>query len=146
MNYKITAIPVGLVEFVWQVAAPALKMATDLSCGEASLESTFERLLKGDAMLVLVTEGNQVVAAATFDIRTFESGLKCLYIPLIGGTGINEWGMDLFRLADRVAKDFGCHEIRGVSVRAGWMRKLSKLGWKECNVTISCPVGQVGDQ
>lgn len=136
----IAAIPVNLIDVVWPQAEPLLKKAIDLT-NEVTLESVYSRLKSGDDLLLTVSKGPDIIAAITLEIRTFDSGVKALWLPLVGGDMMAEWMDRVLEVSEAIAKDFSCGELRGIAVRKGWMRKLAPLGWEEVCTIVKKTVG-----
>lgn len=139
-KYAISVVPKPLLGVVWPLCIEHIQKAVDKAPEEVSVESTEKKLLLGNALLVAVSEGPDVVAANTLEVCTYDTGHKALFIPIVGGTGWDEWGHDFLVLAKCIAKDYGCTELRGMSVRPGWLRKLNKEGWEEVHTIIKCKI------
>jgi len=138
----IAAVPQTMIHLIWDMVAPHLARPIALSHGEVTLESIKRRLIEGEALLLTVSRGADVVAVNTLEVRTSESGLRTLYIPLIGGSEMDDWMYRCIEVARAIAKDFNCTELRGIAARKGWMRKLAPMGWSEVATIIKCDVGE----
>ncbi len=138
----ISACPVTLVELVWPKVEPCLALPIAKANGEVTMETTKAKLLSGEALLMIVSRGTDVLAAATIEVRTYESGQRGLYIPLVGGREMDLWMFRFLDIAKAIAKDHNCSELRGIAVRKGWLRKLKDLGWEEVSTIIKCNVEQ----
>jgi len=106
------------------------------------MDEVKQRLLEGKALLVTISVGNKIVAINTFELRILSSGLRTLYIPITGGSELFKWKDDIMALAIKVAKLFNCTEIRGVSVRDGWMDILGPMGWEPVHQVIKYNIGE----
>lgn len=140
-DYIIAAVPATLIDVIWDKIVPLIMKPIKLSHGEASLDSIHKKLKTGDNLLLTISRGTDIVGIITLDIRVFESGLRTLYLPLIGGTEMFNWMDRALSICEAIAKDFDCTELRGIAVRKGWMRLLEKRGWEEVSTTIRCPIG-----
>lgn len=138
----IAAIPATLVELVWPQVEPLLMKAVERSHGEADINALKSTTLLGDTLIVTVSEGTKIIAASTLEVRQFDTGLKTLYVSFVGGERIGEWLHRFFEVCKAIAKDLNCSELRAVSVRKGWMRKLQALGWEEISTVIKCELGE----
>lgn len=142
-NLIIAAVPQTMLDLVWDRVVPHLEKPIALSHGEVTLESIKKRLLSGDVLLITVSRGTEIIAVNTVEVRTCESGLRALFIPLIGGSEMDEWMDRFLDIVKAIAKDFNCTELRGIAARKGWMRKLAPLGWSEVSTIIKCDVGDI---
>lgn len=141
-NLVIAAIPQTMIDLIWDRVAPQLERPIALSHGEVTLESIKRRLITGDVLLITVSRGTEIIAVNTVEVRESESGLRALYIPLIGGSEMEDWMDRFLDIVKAIAKDFNCTELRGIAARKGWMRKLKPLGWSEVSTIIKCDVGE----
>lgn len=139
-NIVIAACPATLIGLIWDRVVPHLEKPIALSHGEVTLESIKARIMSSDVLLITVSRGTEIIAVNTVEVRTSESGLRALYIPLIGGSEMNEWMDRFLDIVRAIAKDFNCTELRGIAARKGWMRKLKPLGWSEVSTIIKCDV------
>lgn len=141
VNYTISAVPVTMLDLVWDRAAPLLKLPIDLSADELTLDSVYQRIKSGNTLLLTVSNGPDIIAVVTAEIRSFDTGMKALYLPLIGGTDMENWFDRMHDIAAAIAKDFDCQELRGIAVRKGWLRVLKDKGWSEVSTIVKYPLG-----
>ena len=121
---------------VWPLLAPAVV----LSNGETTMASLKQRVKSGDVKVVLAVKDNEPKLAFTLEVTEFDSGLRVLSLPFISGDGIAELLADCFEDLKTIARQSGCTEIRGMSVRRGWMKVLKPLGWEPVHEVIKCNV------
>ena len=134
-GFIFAAIPPYLIDYVWKDAAPILQRVVDCSHGELTLDAIKRKSKSGETLLVLILKGDEVVAVNTADIVEFDSGLRVMYIPITGGDYIDEWLFDSLEVGKALARDHNCTELRGLSVRKGWLRKLPP-GWESITDVI----------
>lgn len=136
----IAACPPTMIPLIWDRAAPLLELPIALAHGEVTLDTMKKKLLMGESLLITVSRGTEIIAVNTVEVRHFESGLKALYIPLIGGTEMEEWMDRFLNIVSAIGKDLGCTELRGIAARKGWIRRLKPLGWSEVSTIIKCDI------
>jgi len=138
-EYKFSMVPSNLVEAVFHLFEECLMLVVELGDGEITLESLKQQAINNEVAICVVSKGDQIVAVNIFEERTFHTGKKCLYVPVISGTGIDEWGEAFHELAVSLAKSIGAVELRGCAARGGWPRKLGHHGikWREVYCTIA---------
>lgn len=124
-----TVVPAVLVTFIWPHIEAYISDVVDVSSGELSMDGVKNNMLKGGCTTVLIVDDDSIIGVCTLEEHIFDSGLKALYIPIIGGERIDEWGVSFFESCIDVGKNLGCTELRGLAARTGWMRKLKKYNY-----------------
>ena len=135
-EHIIAAIPATMIDLIWPKVLPWLEKPIDLSHDEVCISSLKDELKSGKQLLCTVSRDTDVIGVFTLDVRVFDSGLRAMYIPLVGGTEIDKWMERGFKIIEAIAKDYNCTELRGISVRKGWLRKLKDKGWEEVSTTV----------
>ena len=138
----IAAVPHELLGMLWPKAVKHIERVVAKAPDEITIEKLHERLLSGNSMLVVICDEQEVIAANILEVRTFDTGIRSLYIPITGGNRLDEWMEDFLNVCKAIAKDFKCTQLRGLAVRKGWMRKLEPLGWEEVHTVIKCEIGE----
>ena len=141
-SLNISAIPITLIEVVWDRCVPHISRVVERSHGELSLESVKGTLLSGNSMLITISDGSDIIAVNIVQVRTMDTGLKCLYIPITGGDRLDEWMPRFLEVAKAIGKDLECTELCGLAVRRGWMKKLAPQGWEFVHEVIRCSIGE----
>jgi len=136
----ITAIPQNLVEVVWEQVQPLIERVVNKAPDDLSVWAIKKRLVDGQTMLIAISEGSKIVAVNVLSLEDLDSGKKVLVIPITAGDRMAEWMDDFFEVVTKIAKDFGCEELRGMSVRKGWMRILKERGWVENHTVVKCKI------
>ena len=126
---QISAIPIPLLGQVWNQVAPLLQKVVDESHGDITLASTKNRLMRGEAWLLAVSDGPEIIAAITAEVLVVESGKRILMVPMVGGSRMDEWLDLLHDQLKQIKQESLCDEIRGAG-RPGWVRALKSKGWK----------------
>jgi hypothetical protein len=126
----------------WDELLPHIERVVKVSNDEFTPDSIKHKAVAGIALVVAVYEDLDVVAVVTAEVVTYDSGLKSLLVPICGGNGLMEWGLDLQAMLKDMAVALGCVELRGLAVRNGWLRVLRDHGWRENHVVIVLPLGE----
>lgn len=135
-EYIISAIPVEMIDPIWPMAEPHLQKVVDVAHGEVTLESLKMRFLSLSAILLTINKGLNIVAVNSLEIRTFDSGVRAMFIPVTGGSELDGWYNQFMEVAISIAKEHGCTELRGLAARRGWLRKLEPLGWETLHQVV----------
>lgn len=137
-NHIFSIIPINLIPTLWPQLLPLVQLVVDASAGEITCDSVLNKALKGDCSLVAVirADNGAIVALNTIEVCTYDSGMKALLIPIVGGTEAFEWGPDFLAECNQLAKELGCTEMRGFSTRESWKRVLKDYGWAESHFVI----------
>lgn len=128
-QYVYSAVPANLIDVMWHLLEPHVQRVVDLAADEISLDSIRMRAKQGDTTIATVSIDGEILAIFTIDIRTFDSGKKALYLPLIAGSEFFDWMPGAFEIVKRIARQENCFEVRGIAARSGWMRKMKNYGW-----------------
>lgn len=140
MNFTIAAIPATMIDLVWDRLIPHLERVVNTAPDEVSLDQIYNHAKLGNVLIVAICKGSDIVAAVTLEVRTFESGLRTLHLPAVGGNEMMEWMDQFLDVAKAIAKDLNCTQLRGAAVRSGWMRVLKDRGWSEVYTIVKCEV------
>jgi hypothetical protein len=129
--YIVAAVPVTLLDVLWDDIKPHIDRVVALAEDEISTQSMYERAKNGEILVIIICRDTDIVAALTLEVRTFDTGVKALYVPVVGGNEMESWLDQFLNVAKAIAKDFGCTQLRGIAVRKGWLRILQSKGWDE---------------
>jgi len=129
-EYKIAAIPQTLVKSIWDRLAPHIARVIEIVDEETTIEHVKTKAISGDLLILAICKCDDIVAVLTLDIRDFDTGMKALYIPMLGGDEFFNWYEQAFEVVKAIAKDFKCTQIRAAG-RRGWPKALKSIGWEE---------------
>ena len=137
-THIFSIIPINLIPTLWPQLLPLVQLVVDASAGEITCASVLNKAMSGECSIVAVirTDNGAIVALNTMEICTYDSGMKALLIPIVGGTEAFEWGPDFLAECNQLAKATGCSEMRGFSTRESWKRVLKDYGWEESHFVI----------
>lgn len=141
-DYKIVALPTSLVPVLWEQIAPHLEKVIPLANEEVTLEGVKLALLSGREMALLICRDEHVVAVHTLEVKYFDTGLRVLFINLIGGSEMDNWFEQYVLVMRAIAKDLNCTEVRGCAVRDGWLKYLNAMGFKKISTIVRLDLGE----
>lgn len=136
MSYHFAIVPTNLIEVMWDKIEPHVQRVVDASAGEITAETVKQKALEDKSSIVVVCKGDMIVAVNTIEVCTYDSGMRALLIPVVGGTEAFEWGPAFLSECNQLAKSLGCSEMRGFSTRESWKRVLKNYGWYESHFVI----------
>ena len=128
----VTAVPPERVHEVWPKAGPLLNRAIVLTPEKATQGDIFEKCSTGKAILWLVIDGKEVIAAAVTQLVTYPR-MSSLSIVYVGGTRLLEWRDIFLEKMESYARDCGCSAMEGYG-RDAWFRRLRSRGWGKAYV------------
>jgi len=132
----LSLIPNTMVEHMWDQAEPFLAMAIPYAAGECNLEKMKDEAIAGRTLVFLVSnENHEVIAAMSAEVIDYPSGKRVLVMGMVGGTDMGEWIDDVVDKLQQLGKGFGC-ESAYITGRPGWLRRLSKHGFKTLHHTV----------
>lgn len=135
-KYQITNVPSANLPLVWDRIYNHLERVVDSAHGDITMISLREELLQGQAGLLVIHSGEEIVAAVCVEVRTMPSGKRILMVPIVGGEDMVNWIDQLNAEVKRLKKTLLCDAIRGAG-RPGWVRELKKYGWKNVITVVS---------
>jgi len=141
--HTINHVPKNLVPFIWPRVAKLFEKSIELACGECTENTEYDKLMTGRTSLFIVQDKDfNISLAFTTHVMEYDTGLRAMYIPMMGGTGLDSLCHIFMPAAIGIAKINKCTEIRGMSVRNGWLRKLKKYGWESVHEVIHYKIGE----
>jgi hypothetical protein len=140
-DLTIAAVPCTMIDLIWDKVVPFMKMVEEKSPEDVVGEVVKEELIKGNQLLATISRGSDIIAINVLEVRTLDTGIKVLYIPITAGAEMELWLDRFLGIAEAIAKDYNCVELRGLAVRNGWLRKLKPYGWEELFTTIRYKIG-----
>jgi hypothetical protein len=132
--------PLSILER-WEELLPHINLVVKVSNDEFTADTIKQRALNNNGLMIAILKDEVVVAVTTAEVVTYDSGLRSLLIPIFGGAGLFEWGLEWLELHKKIAKQLNCTELRGLAVRSGWMEILKDYGWSENHVVITMQLG-----
>ena len=120
----------------WGEIEPFIKLACDESNGELTPDVVKRKVEMHNVIIAVVYDDDKLVAAISYDIIDFESGMRALNIQCAGGDILDEWFEQIEAIANSLAKEHGCNNIYIIG-RAGWARKMKGLGYKTIHTVIA---------
>ena len=132
----------NMIDLIWDQVEPLIQLVKEKAPDDIDINTIYNDLKNCEKLLVIVSRGSKIIAVNVLEIRTLDTGIKFLSIPIIGGSELDDWAEDFMKIAIAVAKDFGCTELRGFAVRKGWLTKLKPFGWEEMFTTLRCKIGE----
>ena len=124
------------VDSVWSVVRPMLQKVVTQSPDDLSIEKIYHRLVAGNDLLILISTGTEFLASITMRIKTTDTGVRVLYLPVVSGNKMDTWLDKFLDFAKEIARDHQCTQIRGTG-RNGWVKKLKSRGWNDMFTTIA---------
>jgi len=143
VKLNIAAVPIQMVELIWDKCVPHLVRVIDKAPNDINLESIKKNLLSGQTLMVTICDSGDVIAVNIMETCTYETGHKVMFIPIVGGDRLEEWMKDFLDIAHQIAREYGCQELRGMAVRKGWEKVLKSYGWHSVHTILGCDVKQI---
>lgn len=82
------------------------------------------------------SELRKIIAVVTFEMTSFDSGMKILTIQCAGGERMDEWIPQIDAISLSMAHRHGCQKVYIVG-RKGWERKLRDIGYEHAHTVLS---------
>ncbi len=122
----------------WNEIEPFVQMAIEHSNGELNMEGIIKRIEKKEIAVGTIFDDDirKLIAVVTFEMTTFDSGMKILTIQCAGGERLEEWFEQIDVLANSMARHHDCDKIYIVG-RKGWERKLRDIGYGHAHTVLT---------
>lgn len=120
----------------WGEIEPFVSAAVDESNGELTVESIKAKVESGEIAIATVFSDETLVAAISFDIIEFDSGMRVINIQCAGGTMMDKWFEQVEAIANNLAKSHNCTKIYIIG-RKGWARQMKSLGYEPIHTVIA---------
>jgi hypothetical protein len=141
-NFRIEYLHPLTVLNRWDEILPHIIRVIKVSNGELTEQSVKDKNTTGQSVMIAIFNAdNNIVAITTAEVAIYNSGLRALLMPIIGGNNFFEWAPEWFKLMKELAVQLNCTELRGLAVRKGWMGFLKPYGWEEAHTVITCQIG-----
>ena len=137
---KIAVVPAVMVEVIWPLVLPLIQLVVEKAPDEVDVDIMKQALIDGQEWMVTISDGPEIVAVNILKIHVFDTGVRTLYIPIIGGSRMDEWMKPFLDMAHAAARDMNCTELRGIACRKGWLRKLKDYDWYRVHEIVGCEV------
>lgn len=139
-KYAISVVHATMIPVIWDEVLPIIMRVVEKAPDDIDPPTVLKELMANNQALMTISDGSTIVGAVTIVYRVLDSGVKTLYLPIVAGDDLDGWMDDGFNIIIAIAKNLGCTELRGLSARKGWMRKLQQYGWEECFTTVRCAI------
>jgi hypothetical protein len=137
----ISAIKPEMLDMMWYKLAPLVEKAIEHSNDELNIVDIYDRLMAREMLLLVVTEGDAIMAAITLETRTFPSGKKVMNITTAGGSDMHLWVDKVLDIAEVLAVEQKCSDVYIIG-RKGWERKLKTNGYAVAHTVLTKKVGE----
>jgi len=144
--FRVSAIPIAEVPNYWPLVKHFFEILVARNPETMSIEVLEERLVEGDYILIILTEGSEIKLALTADVVNTDSGKRILEFPHFCGTDMDKWLPVLMDNMADLAKDFECWAVRTVHSRLGMGKTLKQYGGKVTSVTVEFNVAECFDK
>lgn len=134
-NISITAVKPAIINIIWGTIEHHIQAAIDESNGELDIDNIKRRAMNSEVLIVIVRDGDDILAALAAETRSFDTGKKVFHIMTAGGERMVDWLPDIDEAFSKIAKGLGCNEIYIIG-RPGWTRAVKKIGYELVHTTL----------
>ena len=140
---NISLVPVDEVRNIWENVSRHVKKATDYTYGRYREIDVLHECLMGKFNLWVVyrekeEEEVDYIGAAVTEVLQYPRK-KALSVVFLSGDDFSEWMPEIDQKFVDFAKVLGCDFVEACG-RAGWERKVKKLGWVKKFTIIERPL------
>jgi|TARA_R110000822_G_scaffold125010_1_gene259507 hypothetical protein len=140
---NISLVPVDKIGSIWGEISRHIRKATDYTYGRYEEADVLHECLVGKFYLWVVYTENEdgerrYIGAATTEVINYPRK-KVLSVVFLSGDDFSEWMSQIDQKFIDFAKVLECDFVEACG-RAGWERKLKKLGWIKRFTIIERPL------
>jgi len=128
------------IRLLWPKVKNHLQLVADNAPDELTVYGIKKRLFAGDETLLLITRGEEILACMVASIKTFDTGKRALYIPVLGGRELAEWMPSVHEQLIDLARQADCDMVQALGARRGWIKAIPGIDTSNCRVTITLEI------
>ena len=127
--YKVSLVPANAVTNVWDKIEELVDKVIPYTYGRMIAADVLHNLIINHYHLWIIEKEDTIKAIAITEFMKYPRK-TVLLINFISGDKLSEWIEELDRVLVKFSKETGCDFLEACG-RAGWERKIAKLGWKK---------------
>ena len=127
--YKVSLVPANAVTKVWDKIEKLVDKVIPYTYGRMITADVLHNLIINHHHLWIIEKEDTIKAIAITEFMKYPRK-TVLLINFISGDKLSEWVEELDRVLVKFSKETGCDFLEACG-RAGWERKIARLGWKK---------------
>jgi len=127
--YKVSLVPANAVTNVWDKIEELVDKVIPYTYGRMIAADVLHNLIINHYHLWIIEKEDTIKAIAITEFMKYPRK-TVLLINFISGDKLSEWIEELDRVLVKFSKETGCDFLEACG-RAGWERKIARLGWKK---------------
>lgn len=120
---------------VWPIVSELLGPACDESLGQDTIGTLRSRLMSGAEGLFVVTDGDDIIGAVTYDVTDYATGLRVLNINYAGGVNMDAQMPSVIDMFNALKAQLMCDRVK-ITGRKGWVRYMQQFGFKPTHYSV----------
>ena len=127
--YEVSLVPANAVTKVWDKIEKLVDKVIPYTYGRMIAADVLHNLIINHYHLWIIEKEDTIKAIAITEFMKYPRK-TVLLINFISGDKLSEWIEELDRVLVKFSKETGCDFLEACG-RAGWERKVTRLGWKK---------------
>ena len=127
--YKVSLVPTNEITKVWNKIEGLVDKVIPYTYGRMLTVDVLHNLIINHYHLWIIEKEDTIKAIAITEFMKYPRK-TVLLINFISGDKLSEWIEELDRVLVKFSKETGCDFLEACG-RAGWERKVTRLGWKK---------------
>ena len=127
--YEVSLVPANAVTKVWDKIEKLVDKVIPYTYGRMITADVLHNLIINHYHLWIIEKEDAIKAIAITEFMKYPRK-TVLLINFISGDKLSEWVEELDRVLVKFSKETGCDFLEACG-RAGWERKVTRLGWKK---------------
>lgn len=126
--YEVSLVPTNKVTKVWDRIEPLVDKVIPYTYGRMLTVDVLHSLITNQYHLWIIYKDDEEIEAIAITEFMKYPRKTVLLINFISGDNLDKWIKELDKTLVKFSKESGCDFLEACG-RAGWERKVTKLGW-----------------
>ncbi len=126
--YEVSLVPTNEVTKVWDKIEPLVDKVIPYTYGRMLTVDVLHSLITNQYHLWIIYKDDKEIEAIAITEFMKYPRKTVLLINFISGDNLDDWIKELDKTLVKFSKESGCDFLEACG-RAGWERKVTKLGW-----------------
>ena len=120
---------------IWDEVSEFLEPACSTSFGQDTIKTLRASLMSGNEGLFVIEDGGDIIGAVTYEVITYDTGLRVLAINYAGGVNMDSQMPAVIDMFHALKRHFMCDRVR-ITGRKGWIRYMKQFGFTDTHYSV----------
>ena len=134
-SIKAVAIEPSAIPNIWGIVSELLEPACERSFDQETIRTLRASLVSGKEGLFVVADDGEIIGAVTYQVTTYDTGLRLLDINYAGGVAMETQMPVVIDMFHRLKESLMCDRVR-ITGRKGWVRYMKQFGFTDTHYSV----------